>query len=337
MLPSLSMSTEQQPKADPDGGLRDDEVVAEVADVAIIGGGPAGLSASIWLARYLHSVVLVDSGDPRNWETRGVNGFLGLPSIRPAELRGRGRDEARAAGATLIDGICDTVKRRDDGTFELALASGDRLHVRRLLLAIGLKDVWPDIPGLEHVYGANAHVCPDCDGHECVGKKVVVIGSGRKAVGLALDLSTWTRDIIICTNGEPAALDLPEYCTKLDALNIPVLESPITCVRHSGDRVISLDFEHGLALDTDKIFFAIGQYPADDLGAQLGCERDREGHIVVDDSFHTSVRDCYAAGDIIPGPQLAITAASDGAIAALAIHKSLVPMERRLEKLAAKV
>lgn len=310
------------------GGVRD----ADIIDVAIVGGGPAGLSASIWLARYLHRVVLVDSGDPRNWETRGVNGFLGLPGIRPAELRGRGRDEARASGATLVDDLCETVRRHDDGIFELTLASGDALRARRLLLAIGLKDVWPDIPGLEPVYGANAHVCPDCDGHECVGKKVVVIGSGRKAVGLALDLTTWTRDIIICTNGQPASLDLPEYCEKLDALNIPVLESRITCVRHSGSHVHSLEFEKGLALDTDKIFFAIGQYPADDLGAQLGCERDAGGHVIVDDAYHTSVRDCFAAGDIVPGPQLAIAAASDGAIAALAIHKSLVPMERRLEK-----
>ena len=321
------MAQETMNDPDPVGGLRD------VSDVAIVGGGPAGLSASIWLARYLHSVVVIDSGDPRNWETRGVNGFLGLPSIRPAELRGRARDEARASGATLLDGVCETVRRDDDGNFELVLAGGQLIRARRLLLAIGLKDVWPDIPGLEPVYGANAHVCPDCDGRECVGKKVVVIGSGRKAVGLALDLTTWTRDIIICTNGEPARLDLPEYCTKLDALNIPVLESPITCVRHSGERVVSLDFEDGLALDTDKIFFAIGQYPADDLGAQLGCERDEGGHIVVDDAYHTSVLNCFAAGDIVPGPQLAIAAASDGAIAALAIHKSLVPDERKLEKL----
>lgn len=307
---------------------RDDDKV----DVAIVGGGPAGLSASIWLGRYLHRVVLVDSGDPRNWETRGVNGFLGMPGIRPAELRGRGRDEARAAGATLVDSICETVRCIDEETFELALANGDTLRARRLLLAIGLRDVWPDIPGLDRVYGANAHVCPDCDGHECVGKKVVVIGSGRKAVGLALDLTTWTRDIIICTNGEPAQLDLPEYCQKLDALNIPVLESRITCVRHSGSHVHSLDFENGLALDTDKIFFAIGQYPADDLGAQLGCKRDSGGHIIVDDVYHTSVLNCFAAGDIIPGPQLAVAAAGDGAIAALAIHKSLVPMSRKLEK-----
>jgi thioredoxin reductase len=307
--------------------------VAERYDVAIVGGGPAGLTASIWLARYLHSVVVVDSGDPRNWETRGVNGFLGHPNIRPAQLRGMGRDEARQYDVRFVDALCDRVTRHDDDHFELTLAEGKPLHARRLLLAIGLKDVWPAIPGLDRVYGSTAHVCPDCDGYDCRDLKVAVIGSGRKAVGMALNLSTWTRDIIICTNGEPANLDLPEYCEKLDALNIPVIEFPISCVDHSGSRVHSLTFESGLALDCDKIFFAIGQYPADDLGAQLGCERDEGGHIIVDETYHTSVRNCFAAGDIVPGPQLAVAAAADGAIAALAIHKTLVPAERKLEKL----
>ena len=307
--------------------------VADRVDVAIVGGGPAGLSASLWLARYLHSVVVVDSGDPRSWETRGINGFLGHPNIRPAQLRGMGRDEGRERDVRFIDAVCDQVACIDEDHFELTLADGTTLHARRLLLAIGLKDVWPDIPGLERVYGSTAHVCPDCDGYDCRGLKVAVIGSGRKAVGMALNLTTWTSDIIICTNGEPANLDLPEYCEKLDALNIPVIEYPIRCVDHSGSRVQSLTFESGLALDCDKIFFAIGQYPADDLGAQLGCERDSGGHIIVDDAYHTSVRNCFAAGDIVPGPQLAIAAAADGAIAALAIHKTLVPAERKLEKL----
>lgn len=302
-------------------------------DVAIVGGGPAGLSAAVWLSRYLHRVLLVDSGDPRNWETRGINGFLGHPGIRPAELRGLGRDEARRHGAELVDAVCETVARIDENTFELVLADGTPHRARRLLLAIGLKDVWPDIPGLEHVYGANAHVCPDCDGRDCADKKVVVIGTGRKAVGMALNLTTWTNEIIICTNGQPADFDLPEYCQKLDALNIPVIQAPITRIHHTGSRLHSLDFEGGMSLDTDKIFLAVAQYPADDLGAQLRCERDAGGHIIVDDAYHTSVRNCYAAGDIVPGPQLAIAAASDGAIAALAIHKSLVPEGRKLEKL----
>ena len=305
----------------------------DLYDVAIVGGGPAGLSAGIWLARYLHSVVLIDSGDPRNWETRGVNGFLGHPGVRPAELRGMGRDEARKYGVELVDAVCERVQCFDEDHFELILADGTRIDARRLLLAIGLKDVWPEIPGLERVYGATAHVCPDCDGHECVDRKVVVIGKGRKAVGMALNLSTWTRDIIICTNGAPSDLDLAEYCEKLDALNIPVLESRITCLRHDGAKLKSLEFENGMELDADELFIAIGQYPADDLGAQVGCDRDEGGHIIVDRHYHTSVRNCYAAGDIVPGAQLAIAAAADGAIAALSIHKSLVPDAQKLEPL----
>jgi thioredoxin reductase (NADPH) len=305
-------------------------------DVAIVGGGPAGLSAAIWLARYLHKVVLVDSGDPRNWETRGVNGFLGLPGIRPAELRELGRQQCRALGVTLIDVIVERAWSEGPERFVLEAEEGIPITARRLLLAIGLRDVWPEIPGLQHVYGANAHVCPDCDGFECRGKKVVVIGRGRKAVGMALNLSVWTRDIIIATNGEDPELDRAEYCAKLDALNIPVIEERIVRVRTEPDnqRIHCLQLDTGMELDADKIFFAIGQYPADDLGTELGCRRDDEGHIVVDEHYHTSVRNVYAAGDIVPGPQLAITAASDGAIAALSIHKSLVPENRKLRPVA---
>jgi thioredoxin reductase (NADPH) len=299
-------------------------------DVAIIGGGPAGLSAGIWLSRYLHSVVLVDSGDPRNWETRGINGYLGLPSCKPAELRSNGRAEARQYGATLVDDCVDRARQLAPDDFLLELRGGEAFHARRLLLAIGLKDVWPDIPGLERVYGETAHVCPDCDGYEARGKKTVVIGRGRKAVGMALNLSTWTRDLIICTNGESPDLDDPEYCARLEALNIPVLTGHVRRIGAKRGRVHCLEFDDDMELDADKIFFAIGQYPADDLGAQLGCKRDAGGHIVVDTRYHTSVPNVYAAGDIIPGSQLAIAAAADGAIASLAIHKSLVPASRQL-------
>lgn len=299
-------------------------------DVAIAGGGPAGLTAAIFLTRYLHSVVLIDSGDPRNWETRGINGFLGMPQAKPADLRAAGRDEARKYGADLVDDCIDLVKKVSEEEFELTTRGGRTLRARRVLLAIGFKDVWPDIEGLERVYGETAHVCPDCDGYECIDKKTVVIGTGRKAVGMALNLTTWTREIIICTNGLPPEIDDAEYCSRLDALNIPVLTARVLRVNASRGKVSCLELEGGMSLDAERIFFAIGQYPADDLGAQLGCQRDPEGHIVVDEHNHTSVRNVFAAGDIVPGAQLAIAAASDGAIAALAIHKSLVPEERRL-------
>src|ERR1041385_6933565 len=209
-------------------------------DVAIVGGGPAGLTAGIWCARYLHRAVVIDSGDPRNWETRGINGYLGHAGITPPELRGIGRDECRKYGATLLDGMVLTIDRTEEELFELALEGGSRVHARRLLLAYGLRDVWPEIPGIARVYGANAHVCPDCDGYEARGKKVVVIGSGRRAVGMALNLTTWTDQIIICTNGKPAELDDPEYCRKLDALNIPVLTSAVRRICYDGSRILCL-------------------------------------------------------------------------------------------------
>jgi thioredoxin reductase len=309
------------------------KAMPDTYDVAIVGGGPAGLSASVFLARFLHSVVLVDSGDPRNWETRGINCYLGRPGITPAELRGGGRDEARKYGVELVDDCVDRLEQLGEEEFTLTLHSGARYAARRVLLAIGLKDVWPDIEGLERVYGETAHVCPDCDGFECRDRKTVVIGTGRKAVGMALNLTTWTREIIICTNGYPPAMDDPSYCGMLDALNIPVLTQRVLSVKGSRGKVHCLELEGGMSLDAERIYFAIGQYPADDLGGQLGCERDEGGHIVVDEHYHTSVKNVFAAGDIVPGAQLAIAAASDGAIAALAIHKSLVPENRKLQPL----
>ncbi len=301
----------------------------DIYDVAIVGGGPAGLSAALWLARYLHSVVLIDSGDPRNWETRGVNGFLGSQGIRSPDLRGKGREEAKKFGAELVDGIVIDACRNGVEHFTLSLEDKSRIHARRILLAIGIKDVWPRIPGLSDCYGETVHVCPDCDGFEARDQKTIVIGKGRKAVGMALALTNWTGKLVICTNGEPPELD-EQLTSKLKALNIPVLDCPITCIRSKQGEIQSIELADGMIMDCERLYFAIGQYPADDLGAQLKCKRDESGLIVIDDRNHTSVENVYAAGDIVPGPQLAIRAASDGAVAALAIHKSLLPEERRL-------
>src|SRR5215207_169618 len=328
----------------------------DLYDVAIVGGGPAGLTAALWLGRYLHRVVVIDSGDPRNWETRGVNGFPGHPGITPADLRGRARDECREYGVELIDGFVARVrgssggfavefdprpetKAREDqrGGSGAPRAPSDNsprpetrsLRAGRLLLAFGLRDEWPKVPGLRQVYGSAAHVCPDCDGYDMRGKKVVVIASGRKAAGMALNLTTWAKDIVVCTNGRPPDLDA-DQCAKLDALNIPVLSARISRVVPQGDRIYALELDGGMHLDCDHIFFALSQRPADDLGAQLACERDDDGQIVVSIHQQTSVQNVWAAGDITPGAQLAIVAAAEGTVAALSIHKSLVPNERRL-------
>ena len=298
-------------------------------DVAIVGGGPAGLSAAVWLARFERSVVVVDSGDPRNWETRGINGFLGLPKIKPPDLRAAGRDECRRYGVQLIDQEVCIVRKNGDGAFALELADGRALGAKRLLLAIGIKDVWPEIPGLAACYGESVHVCPDCDGYEAKGKKTVVIGTGRRAVGMALAIANWTDEIIICTNCE--AQDLTdEMLAQLQQLNIPVLCERVRSIASMDSDVSCIQLEGGMQLDCERIFFSLGQHPADDLGKQLKCERDEAGLIVVDDAQRTSVEHVYAAGDITPGPQLAISAAAEGSVAAIAIHKSLVPAELKM-------
>jgi thioredoxin reductase (NADPH) len=298
-------------------------------DVAIVGGGPAGLCAALWLARYLHRVVVVDSGDPRNWETRGINGYLGHQGIRSPELRALGRAECTSYGVDFVEGIVDRAVDEPGELFAIQLRGGMSIRGRRILLAIGIKDVWPDIPGLERCYGETVHVCPDCDGYETRDRKTVVVGKGRKAVGMALALTTWTRQIVICTNGEKAELS-KILLDKIKALNIPVLEAPIKSVVSKSGEIVGIEVEGGMSLDCERLYFAIGQYPADDLGAQLGCKRDDLGRLVIDDRNHTSVKNVYAAGDIAPGPQLAISAAASGAVAAMAIHASLIPEKMRL-------
>jgi thioredoxin reductase (NADPH) len=304
-------------------------MTAKRYDVAVVGGGPAGLCAALWLARYLHKVVVVDSGDPRNWETRGINGYLGHQGIRSPELRAIGREECAKFGVEFVSGIVDEAIDEVGELFEMRLRDGSTIEARRILLAIGIKDVWPDIPGLERCYGETVHVCPDCDGYETRDKKTVVVGKGRKAVGMALALKTWTKQIVICTNGEKAEMS-QALIDRLRPLNIPVLEARIKGVVSKSSEIIAIDLEGAMSLDCERLYFAIGQYPADDLGAQLGCERDELGRLVIDDRNHTSVKNVFAAGDIAPGPQVAIGAAASGAVAAIAIHASLIPETMRL-------
>jgi thioredoxin reductase len=319
-----------------------DENVEQLFDIGIVGGGPAGLSAAIWSARYGRTVVVIDSGDPRNWESRGINGFLGMPAIKPAELRGKGRDELKSYGVCLIDALVQRVEvveqalvdSNADTVFELRFDQRKSVRARRVLLAIGMRDAWPDIPGLSQVYGANAHVCPDCDGYEARDKRVVVIGHGRRAVAMALALTAWTSDITIITNGSSVDIeDDAEPQEKLDGCGIPIRTDRVTRLGHVDNQITCLYLENGEALDIDKLFFTIAQFPADDLGVQLGCDRDRGGHVVVSEYFATSVSGVFAAGDITPGPQLAIRAASGGAVAAMAMHRSLLPALRKLTDL----
>ena len=282
-------------------------------------------------------MALVDSGDPRNWETCGINGYLGLPSVRPAELRGNGREQLKSYGATLIDATVSRITREadasaDDPPFRFTIDGHPSVRARRVLLAIGMRDVWPDIPGLSQVYGANAHVCPDCDGYEARNRSVAVIGHGRRAVAMALELTTWTAAVTIVTNGHAAEIDDDALQQKLDGCGIRVMTEKVEQLSHDGNVITALQLVDGATLAIDKLFFTIAQLPADDVCVELGCARDRGGHLTVNEWFESSVPGVFAAGDITPGPQLAIRAAAAGAVAAMAMHRSLVPDARTLQE-----
>lgn len=299
--------------------------------VAIVGGGPAGLSAALWLGRMLHDVVLIDSGDPRNWETRGIHGFLGSPSATPAELRATGRDSCRGYGVELIDAVAERAVRHADDHFELTLEGGRSVHAERVLLAFGLRDVWPELPGLERAYGSLVHTCPLCDGYDVRGRRAVVVGTGRRAVYLALELATWTDDIVVCTLGAPDDID-DEARAKLQGIAIDICHAAARALQVAPDGGGGwLELADGERLHFDHLFIGMGQTPSDDLAAQLGCRRDANDRVVVDALQQTSVANVFAAGDLTPGAQLAIKAAGEGASAALAIHKTLLPEVCRLK------
>ena len=299
-------------------------------DCIVIGAGPAGLSASLFLARYLHSVLTFHHNSPRNEYAHGVHGFLGHHGISPAELLARGRDEVTDHGGLIVEACVTKVERVANDQFRVTTEASEQtpraFNARRLLLATGLRDLTPECPGFRDFYGVSVHHCPDCDGYECRDKRIAVLGTGTKTVGFALGLLTWTNKITVITNGESADMTLDER-VRLAAFNIEVRDQSISELQGNKDskQLDRVLFKNGDSLECDALFFNLGTQLATDLHEMLGCKLDREcGLLWVDQTQQTSVRGVYAAGDITPNSQLAIVAAAEGAEAAFAINEALL-------------
>lgn len=295
-------------------------------DCIIIGGGPAGLTCGIFLGRYHRRVLLLDNGKPRNYASRAIHGFLGQQDIPPGELLKRGRKEAESAGVEICECTAQKVERLGD-VFEVTTTAGT-MQARRIVLAYGVRDILPDVPEIERFYGGSIFHCPDCDGYEVTGKRVGVIGWGKKAVGLALKLLQWTDHLTIFTDGHPRDWT-DEHTSKLLSFSIDVKKQKIASLDGNGDKVKAVVLADGERVALDAMFFTIGVERTCTLAEELGCKVDDEHpNIIVDDHKQTSVEGIYAVGDLVPGSQLAITSAADGAIAAIAINKSLLPPSR---------
>ncbi|HEX2269166.1 MAG TPA: NAD(P)/FAD-dependent oxidoreductase [Pyrinomonadaceae bacterium] len=302
----------------------------DLYDCIVIGAGPAGLSASLFLARYRRRTLTFHHNSPRNEYAHGIHGFLGHDGISPAELLARGRDEVTAYGGLIIESCVTGIEPLSNDHFRIRTGDAGQerrtFDARRVLLATGLRDLTPDCPGFRDFYGVSVHHCPDCDGYECSDKRIAVLGNGTNTVGFALKLLTWTNKITLI-NENPAGLNNDDRA-KLAGFDISVRDSRIAALEGDPEskQLQRVVFTDGDPLECDALFFNLGTQPASNFHQMLGCKLDpSSGLIWVDQTRQTSVEGVYAAGDITPNSQLAVVAAAEGAMAAIHIHDSLIP------------
>ncbi len=225
-------------------------------DVIIVGGGPAGLSAALILGRCRRRVLLIDSGHPRNAVTPRMHGFLGRDGRPPGDLRDEGRRELAAYDTVEIwDGRAVDAVRRPDG-FRVVMEDQRRADARRLILATGLRTDLPAIEGFSEFWGHGVHHCPYCDGYENGDRPLAVYGPGEAAKGLALELTAWSRDLTLFTDG-PCGLDDPER-DRLARNGIRIEERPVARLEGEDGRFARVRLRDGTALECAALFFTTG-------------------------------------------------------------------------------
>lgn len=300
-----------------------------VWDAIVVGGGPAGLSAAFWLARYRRRTLVVDDARPRNEDAWAVHGYPGIEDLQPAELRRRLRDQAMGAGA-LVERrrVADISGRK--GAFQVDDDEGGSATARRIVLSYGRTDWIPELTGLTELYGTSVFHCPDCDGPSVVGCDVGVLGHDSDAAALALYLLTWASRTVLLTNGLEPRLEAAAIAT-LRRHHVPIETAPVQRLVGGSGRLDEVRLAGDRSVPLGALFFHWGSEPASDLARVAGCTLGSQGHLDVDPtSMETSVPGIYAAGDIVGHPHLAISAAAEGVRAALSIHRSLLPDEFRL-------
>ena len=304
---------------------------SDLYDCIVIGAGPAGLSASLFLARYLRRTLTFHHNSPRNEYAHGIHGFLGHHGIRPGELLARGRDEVTSHGGLIVEACVNAVEQIAPDHFRVFAGpqtSEEKVfEARRLLLATGLRDLTPDCPGFREFYGLSIHHCPDCDGFEVRDKRVAVLAHGDNVAEFTTNLLTWTRKITLLTDRKEIPTDDRE---RLTALDVAVRTEEIVALdgNKSTGQLQRVLFSEGEPLECDALFFNLGTEPATNFHETLGCRLDPEcGLLWVDETQQTSVKGVYAAGDITPHSQLAVVAAAEGAMAGIHILRSLVREE----------
>ena len=299
----------------------DPDIDSEEYDVAVVGGGAAGLSAALVLSRARRSVAVVDAGAPRNSPAAHMQGFLSRDGMPPGDLLAVGRDEVQSYGGHLIAGTVATVERGTGPGFRVILANGHQVTARRLIIATGLRDDLPDIPGIRERWARDLLHCPYCHGYEVRDQQLGVLGGTPDAVQHALLVRQWSSDVIFFPHTDTLTADDRE---QLIACCIGIVEGPVARLVVDDDHLRGIKLVNGTIVDRTAVFVRPRLIPNTDLLVGMGCAIDDTGWVKVDQSGRTSVPGVWVAGNAANPRAQVITAAGEGSSVAIAVNADLV-------------
>ncbi|UIJ73941.1 NAD(P)/FAD-dependent oxidoreductase [Aurantimonas sp. HBX-1] len=297
---------------------------AAVVDCLIVGGGPAGLTAALYLKRFRRSVLLVDGGESRAaWIPESHNIPFFSSGISGKQILAREREHA-----ARYDVVAETARvtaiAKSDGGFVATIESPDGavrdVSARRVVLATGAVDVEPDLPDVpDAVRRGLVRYCPICDGYEAIGKRVAVIARGDHGVGEAIFIRrTYSDDVTLLTLGEELDLQ-PDQAEDLREKGVTIVEDPIVALDHKGDAIGALRTAQQ-ELRFDILYSALGLRYRSELGLALGARHDERNALWVDEHCQTSVKGLYAIGDVVIGLDQIVVGMGQAAYAATHIH-----------------
>ncbi|WP_427915475.1 NAD(P)/FAD-dependent oxidoreductase [Ramlibacter sp. MMS24-I3-19] len=291
-------------------------------DCLIIGGGPAGLTAGVYLARYRRRILLVDAGDSRLALIPRSRNVPGYPDgIEGRELLARLRAHAQQYHVPMQQGRVERLSGRE-GAFE-AIVDGQRLRARKVLLATGARDVVPELPGADEGLAAgNVRYCPVCDGFETQGQRVAVLGREIHGLRESLFVAGFDNQVTWLSMGSQESVP-PEAMARLRQRGVLIADQMPLHIRCMPGEGVEVEMADGPRLMFDVLYPALGLQHASGLATGLGAELQANGQLLVDDHLQSTVQGLYAAGDVAAGLNQIAVAYGHAAIAATAIHNSL--------------